>query len=401
MPNAFLTDDIITLEALSIFQNNLAAAKHTDNRSSLFGGGDGTSNNGATVRIRKPNQYTVRTTATYSASDITDEYVALTCDQQIGVDTFITSADLALSLSDFSAQVIRPQVTLLANYVDAYVLSTAYQQVANSVGAPGTVPSTLQVYLDAGAKLDQYATPRDGQRSVIIGPLMQAAIVGGLSGLFNSQGKIGAQYNSGEMGEAIGFDWQMDQNVYGHTVGAYAGSPAVSGGSQTGSSLATTGGTGTVKKGDVFTITGVYAVNPVSKAATSTLQQFTVTADQTLGSPATIAIYPPITPTGAQKTVSASPAGSAPITFVGAASTATAQGMAWHKSAIAIAFAPLQKPQGVDMSSVKTDKQLGVSMRFVRWYDGDNDRFKSRFDVLFGVKVVRPEWAVRIQSGAA
>jgi hypothetical protein len=75
--------------------------------------------------------------------------------------------------------------------------------------------------------------------------------------------------------------------------------------------------------------------------------------------------------------------------------------MAWHKSAIALAFAELQKPQGVDMASVKTDKQIGVSMRFVRVYDVSSDVFKSRFDVLFGYKVVRPEWVCRIQSGAA
>ena len=43
----------------------------------------------------------------------------------------------------------------------------------------------------------------------------------------------------------------------------------------------------------------------------------------------------------------------------------------------------------------------GVSMRFVRFYDGTTDAFKARFDVLFGMKVVRPEWIVRICSGAA
>ena len=95
------------------------------------------------------------------------------------------------------------------------------------------------------------------------------------------------------------------------------------------------------------------------------------------------------------------PADNAALSFASGVSVASAQGMAWHKSAIALAFAELQKPEGVDMASVKTDKQIGVSMRFVRVYDVSSDVFKSRFDVLFGYKVVRPEWVCRIQSGAA
>ena len=411
MANAFLTDDMITLEALDVFQNSLAAANHTDRKfEALFGQSNGTSNNGASIRIRKPNQYTVRTGAVYSAQDVTDEYTTLTIDQQIGVDTFVTSADMALSLSSFSNQIIKPQVTLLANYVDAYVLQTSYAQVANAVGTPGTIPSALSTYLDAGAKLDQYACPRDGQRAIVFGPQMQSNIVDGLKGLFNSTKKVGAQFDSGTMGTAVGFDWQMDQNVYAHTVGPLGGTPLVNGASQTGSSLITDGWTAAaaarLKKGDVFTIGGttpVYAVNPVSKNSTGVLQQFVVTADVSSDGTgnATIAIYPPLTATGAQKTISNAPADNAPLTIVGAASTVTAQGMAWHTSAIALAFAELQKPDGVDMASTKTDKTLGLSMRFVRWYDGDNDRFKARFDILFGLKVVRPEWAVRIQSGAA
>lgn len=411
MANSFLTDDLITLEALDVFQNALAAAKHTDRKFEAFFGktnGD-TSKGGATVRIRKPNQYTVRTGATYNAQDVTDEYTSLTIDQQIGVDTFVTSADMTLSLSSFSDQIIKPQVTLLANYVDSYILSNAYQQVANAVGTPGTIPNALSTYLNAGALLDQYATPRDGQRAIVIGPQMQANIVDALKGLFQNDSKVSKQYDSGELDsmKVIGYNWQMDQNVFTHTVGPQGGTPLVNGASQTGSSLITDGWTAAaasrLKKGDVFTIAGVYAVNPVSKNSTGNLQQFVVTADfSSDGTGAgTISIYPAITPTGAQKTVSASPADNAAITVLGAASTLTAQGMAWHKSAIALAFAPLQKPDGVDMASTKSDDQLGISMRFVRWYDGDNDRFKARFDVLFGFKVVRPEWVVRVCSGAA
>jgi hypothetical protein len=36
----------------------------------------------------------------------------------------------------------------------------------------------------------------------------------------------------------------------------------------------------------------------------------------------------------------------------------------------------------------------GLSLRFVRQYDATTDNFLARFDILYGVKVVRPEWGV-------
>lgn len=408
MANSFLTDDMITLEALSIFKNSLAAANHCDRKfEGLFGQRDGLSNTSSSIRIRKPNQYTVRTGATFSAQDITDDSVTLTIGTQIGVDTSITSSAMTLSLSSFSQQIIRPQVTLLANYVDRAILSGAYTDVYNSVGTPGTVPSALSTYLDAGAKLDEYACPRDGQRAMIIGPQMQAGIVDGLKGLFQSDKKIASQFDTGEMGKAVGFNWQMDQNVTSHTAGALGGTPLIDGTISTGATTITTDGwtasTAVIKDGDVFTIAGVNSVNPVSKGDTGVAQQFVATADGTSDGSGdlTISISPSIISTGATQTVSALPADNAALTFAAGVSAVAAQGMAWHKSAIALAFAELQKPAGVDQASVKTDKQIGVSMRFVRQWDVDSDTFKSRFDVLFGFKVLRPEWVCRVQSGAA
>jgi hypothetical protein len=408
MANSFLTDDMITLEALSIFKNSLAAANHCDRKfEGLFGQKDGLSNTSSSIRIRKPNQYTVRTGATFSAQDITDDSVTLTIGTQIGVDTSITSAAMALSLSSFSEQIIRPQVTLLANYVDNTIMSGAFNSVYNSVGTPGTVPSALSTYLDAGAKLDEYACPRDGQRAVVIGPQMQSNVVDALKGLFETRGKISSQYDSGEMGKAVGFNWQMDQNTTARTSGALGGTPLIKGTISTGATSITTDGwtasTLVVAEGDVFTIADVYSVNPVGKTSTGQLQQFVVTAAGTSDGSGdlTISVSPSIISTGATQTVSALPADNAALTFASGVSVSSAQGMAWHKSAIALAFAELQKPQGVDQASVKTDKQIGVSMRFVRQWDVDSDVFKSRFDVLFGYKVVRPEWVCRIQSGAA
>lgn len=407
MANTFLTDDVITLEALSILENSLAAAKHTTRKYEAIFGTHGGSNRSDTIRVRKPNQYTVRTGRTFSAQDIEDQYTTMAVDTQIGVDTQIFSDEFKQDLSSFSEQILRPQISILANKVDLAVTAAA-KQTHLSVGTPGTVPSALSTYLAAGVKLDQNACPRDGQRGIIYGPQMQADIVDALKGLFQNSGKVAGQYDSGEMTRAAGFNWEMTQNLSTHTVGPLGGTPLVNGATLTGATTLVTDGwtaaaAARVKANDVFTIANVYGVNPVSKESTGALQQFRVTADGSSDGTGnlTLSIEPAIISTGAKQNVSALPADNAALTFVGAASTVAAQGYAAHKSAIALAFAPLPKPDGVDMSSTKTDPKLGISLRFVRWYDGDTDAFKCRFDVKYGVKVLRPEWVCRIQSGAA
>jgi hypothetical protein len=408
MANAYLTDDVISLEALSVLENELVAGKACERKYEALFGKHGGSNRSDTIRVRKPNQYTVRTGRTYSAQDITDDYVSFAVDTQIGVDTFIYSDELTQKLSSFSDQVIRPQVALLANYIDKTILDTA-RQTQNVVGTPLTAATTLATFLSAGVKLDQNACPRDGQRMMIVGPQGQADIVDGLKGLTEGSSKLAGQYASGNMGPSVaGWNWSMDQNVGIHTTGPLGGTPLTNGQPALGASTLVTDGwtaaaAARVKANDVFTIANVFAVNPVSKVSTGVLAQFRCTADQSSDGSGnlTLTIDPPIYYSGAKQNVSAQPADNAALTFVGAANAAAANHIGLHKGAIALAFAELPKPEGVDMSSTKTDKQLGISMRFVRYYDGDNDRFKARFDVKFGVKVLRPEWIVRVAGGAA
>ena len=408
MANTFLTDDVITLEALSVLENQLVAAKHTERKFEAIFGTHGGSNRSDTIRVRKPNQYTVRTGRNFSAQDIEDQYTTMVVDTQIGVDTQIFSDEFKQDLSSFSEQIIVPQVSLLANSIDLAVLNAA-RETQNIVGTQGTSPSALATYLAAGVKLDQNACPRDGRRAMIIGPQMQADIVDALKALQNDRDKVGKQYETGEMGLRVaGFNWDMDQNVGIHTVGPLGGTPLVNGATASGATTLVTDGwtaaaASRLKKNDVFTIAGVNSVNPVSKVSTGVLQQFRVTADVSSDGSGnlTIAIEPAIISTGAKQNVSALPADNAAITVFGNASTAGANGAAWHKSAIALAFAPLPKPDGVDMASTKTDKKLGISMRFVRWFDGDTDSFKARFDVKYGIKVLRPEWVCRVAGGAA
>jgi hypothetical protein len=404
--NAFLTDDVISLEALSILENSLVLGKHVDRTKEGLFDTNG-SNRGATVRVRRPNMYTLRSGATFAAQDVTDLYVPFTISTQIGVDIALTSAEMAQNLSDFSAQIIKPAVSKIANGIDLDIAGQ-FTNIANSVGTPGSAANALSTYLSAGVKLDQNSCPRDGQRYMITGPQMQADIVDALKALVESGPKISSQYESAEMKRAAGFNWDMDQNIKTFTSGPRGGAPTLNGAPANGfTQLVTQAWTAAaanrLKAGDVFTIANVFAVNPVSKVSTGVLKQFVATADVASdgAGAATIPVQEAIYFTGPYQNVDSQPANGAALTFFSGTSTLSGQSLGGHKSAITLGFCALPKPDGVDMASTKTDKQLGVSIRFIRWYDGSSDQFKARFDVLYGIKVLRPEWLVRVHGAAA
>lgn len=402
MANELLTSDMIAKEALAVLENNLVVAKNV-NRQYEKEWSSADRAIGDTINVKKPARYTVRDGKTIAVQDHKEEKVPLVLDKQKGVDVQFDSKELALDIDSFSKQVLQPQMAALANQIDLDVLMN-YSKVANAVGTPGTTASDFETFLMAGVKLDNNACPVDEQRGIVLNPLTQAKTVNNLKGLFQSSTEIKSQYEKGKMGTAAGFDWAMSQNIPVHTVGAWVGTPLVNGVPAAGAtSIVTDGWTGSVtgllKKGDIFTIAGVYGVNPQSRMSTGELQQFVVTADvnSTTGA-ATIPVWPALIASGAQQTVSALPADNAPITVFGTANTPTAVNIAYHKDAITLATADLPLPKGMDMASRASSKKVGLSVRFVRGYDITNDMFVSRLDVLYGTAVLRPEHICRIHS---
>lgn len=404
MANALINSSMITNESLAILENNLAFAKGVsreyDDKFAVSG-----AKIGDTLNIRKPARYVGRTGAAIGVEDHTETSVALQLDTQFGVDVSFTSSDLTLKIDEFSDRIVAPAMATIANKIDADGLRIGYQATYNAVGTPGTTPATAAVILASGAKLDFEAAPRDSKRSLVIDPLANASMVDVLKGLFQSSDQIEDQYKSGNMGLAFGYKWSMDQNVYTHTVGPLGGTPLVNGvPAQGATTLVTDAWTAAaasrLKKGDVFTIANVYAVNPQSRLSTGQLRQFVVTADVSSDGSGnlTAAISPAIQSTGSFPTVNALPADNAAITVLGAANTVTPANMAFHKDFMVLGCADLLVPKGVDMASRSNSKKVGLSVRMVRQYAISTDAFPCRFDVLYGYKVVYPELACRIMG---
>lgn len=400
--NTLLTISMITKEALRILENNLAFTKRVnrqyDDKFAIEG-----AKIGYVVNARKPVRYVVTTGQALSIQDATETQVPVTLTTQDHVDFQFSSADLALSVDDFKDRFLQPAISALANKIDHQGLSL-YTQIYSQVGTPGTTPNALLTYLLAGVALDNNAAPQDNHRSVVITPKMQAYIVDALKGLFQQASEIARQYIKGTMGTAAGFEWAMDQNCPTHVIGAHGGTPLTNGAGQTGASLITDGWTasvtGLLKAGDIFTLAGIYSVNPQSRQSTGELQQFVVTADvNSDGSGnATIPISPSIITTGAFQTVTAAPADGIALTVAGTASASSPMGMAFHRDAFTLVTADLPVPRGVDMGARVSDKQLGISLRVVRQYDINTDQWPCRIDVLYGWATLRPELACRVAA---
>jgi hypothetical protein len=191
----------------------------------------------------------------------------------------------------------------------------------------------------------------------------------------------------------------MSQSIKQHTTGnwgtAITITSTISTQGATTLGLSFTGSSKTWKQGDVFTIAGVFAVNPQTRESTGSLQQFVVTADATGSSTATVTVSPAIyTASNALATVDSFPQSGAVVTMFGSASTQYAQNLAYQKDAITFATADLLMPNGVDMASRAVHN--GISLRIVRQYDINNDRMPCRIDVLYGYSVIRAPLATRI-----
>ena len=352
---------------------------------------------GDTLKVRLPNQYVVRTGATLNAQETQEinNYAALTVGTQKGVDLNFTSAELTMSLDDFSQRILQPAMSVLAANIEADALSMAldvYQSV-NNIGSAITLSKVL-----GGRKLLQDAlAPSDNQRTALLNTQDNADLVDALKGLFQDSTAISKQYKEGIMGRTAGFDFYENTLLANQATGTAASATTytVNGASQVGSGVVVATGATTFKRGDVVTFAGCNRVHPETKADTGVLQQFVVTTDHP-GGAGTLAISPAIVTSGGFQNVSASPTNGGAVVKVGGASAIYKPSMVFHKEAFAFATADLILPGGVDFAA--REVMDGISIRTVRQYDINNDKFPCRLDVLYGYKTLRAQLAARILS---
>lgn len=399
MPNSILTPTAVTREALRILHQKLnfvgRIKRDYDDSFAKTGARIGDS-----LKIRLPNEYTVRTGATLSAQDTTEISTTLQVATQKGVDLNFTSVDLTLSLDDFSKRILDPAMSVLAANIEADALNMMLD-VYNNVNNVGSA-ITFKRLMESRKVLNDNLAPMDNDRTVLLNTNDNVDLVDALKGLFQDSAAIKEQYREGSMGRTGGFDFYENTLIGNQLTGTALADTTytVNGAVTTNGATSVVVGPGTTtttfKKGDIITFVGCNRVHPETKVDTGVLQRFVVTADYA-GGAGTLNFAPAIyTSGGRQNVVAAGIANGVAIAKVGGASAIYKPSLAFHKDAFAFATADLIMPGGVDFAS----RQVldGISMRIVRQYDINNDKFPCRLDVLYGYKTIRPQLACRILS---
>jgi hypothetical protein len=389
--NTLITPNMLTAKTLAILHQKLnfvgSINKEYDDSFAQSGAKIGQS-----LRIRIPNQYTIRSnTMTLSPQNTVEQNVTLTVSNVSGVDMAFNTTDLTMSMDRFTERYIEPAAAIIAADIESRSLQT-FQQVYNQVNGQGAA-QTFKNVLTARKQMLDNLTPQSKQWQLRINTQDNVDMVDSLKGLFQSSQKIATQYTDGVMGYTAGFEWAENTHLSQYTRGAGTGAYTVN--SLATNQLLVQVGTGAINAGDVFTVAGVFRVHPETKASTGVLQQFVVTVAALSGAQ-TWTISPTPVASGALQNVSVLPANGNAITFAGTASTASGISLAYHPDFATFASADLEMPRGVDMAS--RAQQDGISIRLVRQYDINNDFLPTRLDVLWGISVIRPQLAVRLAA---
>lgn len=411
--NNLLTDDVIAKEALRLLKNNLVAAKCVyRNYEKTFG------KVGDTIRLKLPYRVKAADGRTLVKQPMVDQTIAFKIDKQHHVGLEYSVKDKTLDIQNFSERYLKSAMVQIANKVDRNILLTL-KKMFHSSGTPGTRPGAFIDFANAAAKQTTYAVPQDGMRHAIIDPFTCASLSDEVTKLFK-ESMVETAYKKGYKGEVSDYMTYESQNLPKHTVGDHGGTPLIAGAITNGSSITTDGWdvstTGLLLEGDVFTIDGVFGVNPQNYETTGLLQEFVVTADvdSDAGGLATIAFSPALndgTATitnadgdtvsiGAYQNVTALPADNAPITVMGTANTTYEQNYLLHRDAVALAVIDLELPQSAVVKSRVNDPDSGLSLLLTAAYDINEQTEIHRIDIVYGTDAIYPELGLRLWGAA-
>ena len=415
MANSLTTLDMVAKEALRIAHEK-ASFVGTIDRSYDDSFGKSGAKIGSTLKVRNPNQYTRRTgSRVMDVQDQNESTQTITVATQDGVDMRFNSAELSLTIDDLSDRYIAPAMSALMSGIDGDCITTATKETYNTAGTAGTVVGAVSSGFSdtsalgaARAKLNQGLAPKDGNRAVQMDSVTMASVSNGIKGLFLPQAEVERAWKDGFIAHTAMADFYENERTWSLTnISDVTGTTDAA-------SLVTDGGTtvdmhttvASPAVGSVFTIDGVYACHPETKAAYAHLQQFTViTTSAGAGCTVSPTIYLGLSSsTAAKRNVCASTGAalaltdfnSKTLTFHGAASTTYRQNLMYHKDAFAFVTADL--PLMDDAHKCVRMQKDGIALRVWQASDIRNDELLMRIDILYGFKTLRPAWACRISN---
>jgi hypothetical protein len=399
MSNRNLTNTIILRKFIMLVKNQVPFIKKINREFDK----DFDPERSNTVYARRPIRWEVKDGAAVQIQDMEQAKVPIVVDQRKHVAARWTSQEKALELPEFVRRSgLDNAAEEMGNYIERSLFEL-YKDVYNIAGAVNETVNSFTDYLKGPERLDNMAVPRSG-RFGLLSVTDYYALVGAQAALGDSN-LIEKAWKEADTGRVAGLVPEISQNVYTHTNGTFAGTPKVNNAQSTTYALAgdnwymdliTDGWSSTsLKQGDRFTIDGVYAINPRTRAALPYLQQFVVKADVSDSSgDMTIRISPPIITSGPYQTVSAAAANNADIVMYGTTGATWRANIIAHRDAFTLVTVPLPRPDDPNVSFTQiTDEETGLTFSLEKWRDSGNTVDLWRIDALFGKKTTHPDLA--------
>lgn len=419
MSNQFKLTSKVANTFLMILKNQLVMGKLTSSEySEEFG--NKKMQIGDTLTVRRPPSFVVSDGATFKNQDVVVGSATIKIDKQKHIGFTYTDLERALDVdSALEDATLNAKMAALAQQIDSDGMAQVLK-FSQWVGTPGQVINSATDFNEMPKRLDNLAVPQTDRNAVLavddwwatagsftgnnffdnditknalqrarlpmlgsVQPYMSQSVLALTTGTRTASGVIqvnGAAQNVDY--STVRDTYVQNLNIKGLTVGW------------------------TIKAGEVFSIAGVYAVNPRTHQSMGYLQQFVVMADFTAAAATgTISVsFPIIVPDAADTTTartntafatcSAAPADAAAITFQGVASTAYTQNASFHKSAIQYVFVKPPRPHTGEFEYA-TDPDTGISIRLWAFSDGSADTHAYRADVIYGVENLDPRLGTR------
>ncbi len=420
MPNAFLTPDIIAKEVMFHLENEMVLAKLINTDFSTEFNGE----IGDTVNVRRPirmNSQLNNLDVTSFSTDIEEATVPVKLDKTITTRFKLGALERTLDIKDDRVQrVVKAAALEMKDQVEQQI-AAQYFNIYFFGGTAGTRPATHLTLAEQYAAMTDVAVPMS-PRHAVHSPMTLAVLADSFKAQQQSRSKVDTALEAAGIGSYAGFDNHYHSvHIPRHISGVATGTPLVNnaGGAQTvtyaaaketwSQNLITKGWTNSttaiLRQGDVFTISGVFEVNPVSRKSTGRLQTFTVLATVDSGAstgPATISISPPMIVSGPYQTISNAPADDAPITVVSkkgadAAGTAYEQSLLFHPDFMTMVTRPINVPAGTGLATATTAGNR-MSIRVSEQTTFNTLEYSHRMDCLFGLKVTAPYLARRLTA---
>lgn len=339
-------------------------------------------NRGDTISIKRPSTFTAQD-APSTAQDLDVGNVNIVLNKWKEVKFALTDKELAFTTERIIEDHIRPAAYALADDIDV-ALCALYKDVPWLYAGAGTTDAT-DITGPRKIMFDNRVPLNDGMVHMMVNGALEANFLN--LAIFHNANTAGSANNEnallrGNLATRFGMEIFSNQNVQTHTAGTISDTSVLSNGTFTKGATSINWDevslTGTVVPGDSFVIAG----NTQRYAITNTV---TAAANAMNG----VQFTPPLV---------ADVADGVAIT-VDKEVTNVVNNLAFHRNAFALAMAPLpQLPAqlGAQVSSI-TDPRTALSIRSRLFYDGNNSKVFVALDVLYGVKTLDPNLAVRLR----